>query len=88
LPFESLIPQRVDNLLIGGKSMAVSHIVNAATRIHVGEWSAGSAAGVAAAWIALQNDPDLTPQAVLDRNRIGELQNILRSQGIVMNWTE
>ncbi|MBD2189669.1 FAD-dependent oxidoreductase [Pseudanabaena mucicola] len=88
LPFESLIPQRIDNLLIGGKSMAVSHIVNGATRIHVGEWSAGSAAGVAAAWIAMQNNPDLSPQAVLDRNRIGELQELLRSQGVVMNWTE
>lgn len=88
LPFESLIPQRIDNLLIGGKSMAVSHIVNAATRIHVGEWSAGSAAGVAAAWIAMQNNPDLSPQAVLDRNRIGELQELLRSQGVVMTWKE
>lgn len=86
LPFESLIPQRIDNLLIGGKSMAVTHIVNGATRIHVGEWSAGAAAGAAAAWLSLQSDSDLTPQAILDRGRLNELQDLLRSQGIVLQW--
>ncbi|OIP75368.1 MAG: NAD(FAD)-dependent dehydrogenase [Oscillatoriales cyanobacterium CG2_30_44_21] len=86
IPFESLIPQRIDNLLIGGKAIAVSHIVNGATRIHVGEWSAGIAAGVAAAWITLQNDESLTPQAILDRGRIAELQDVLRSQGVPIEW--
>ena len=86
MPFESLIPQRIDNLLMGGKAIAVSHIVNGATRIHVGEWSAGSAAGATAAWIVLQDDPSLTPQAILDRGRIGDLQTLLRSQGLVLEW--
>ncbi len=86
LPFESLIPQRIDNLLMGGKAIAVSHIVNGATRIHVGEWSAGAAAGAAAAWIALQDDPTLTPQAILERGRIGELQTLLKSQGTILQW--
>lgn len=86
LPFESLIPQRIDNLLMGGKAMAVSHIVNGATRIHVGEWSAGAAAGAAAAWIVLQDDPSLTPQAILDRGRIGELQELLKAQGMLVQW--
>jgi hypothetical protein len=86
LPFETLIPQRIDNLLMGGKGIAVSHIVNAATRIHVGEWSAGAAAGTAAAWIALQDDLSLTPQAILDRGRIDELQALLKSQGIFVEW--
>ncbi|MCL1492767.1 MAG: FAD-dependent oxidoreductase [Pseudanabaena sp. Salubria-1] len=86
LPFESLIPQRIDNLLMGGKAMAVSHIVNGATRIHVGEWSAGAAAGAAAAWIVLQDDPSLTPQAILDRGRIGELQELLKAQGMLVEW--
>ncbi len=86
LPFESLIPQRIDNLLIGGKSMAVSHIVNGATRIHVGEWSAGAAAGAAAAWLSFQRDSNLTPQAIIDRGRLNELQELLRSQGIILQW--
>ncbi len=86
MPFESLIPQRIDNLLIGGKAIAVSHIVNGATRIHVGEWSAGAAAGAAAAWIVLQDDPSLTPQAILERGQIRDLQTHLRSQGLLLDW--
>jgi hypothetical protein len=86
MPFESLIPQRIDNLLMGGKSIAVSHIVNGATRIHVGEWSAGAAAGATAAWISLQDDQSLTPQAILDRGQIRDLQAHLRSQGLLLDW--
>ena len=86
LPFESLIPQRIDNLLMGGKAIAVSHIVNASTRIHVGEWSAGAAAGATAAWIVLQDDTSLTPQAILDRGKIQDLQEHLRSQGLLLDW--
>jgi len=86
LPFESLIPQRIDNLLIGGKAIAVSHIVNGATRIHVGEWSAGAAAGAAAAWIVAQDDPAITPQSILERGKIGELQELLRAQGTILEW--
>ena len=86
LPFESLIPQRIDNLLMGGKAIAVSHIVNGATRIHVGEWSAGAAAGVTAAWIIAQNDPSLTPQGIISRGKLGQLQELLRSQGTILEW--
>ncbi len=86
LPFESLIPQRIDNLLMGGKAIAVSHIVNGATRIHVGEWSAGAAAGAAAAWIVLQGDASLTPQEVLNRGQLQDLQTHLRSQGLLLDW--
>jgi len=86
LPLESLIPQRIDNLLMGGKAIAVSHIVNGATRIHVGEWAAGSAAGATAAWIVLQDDPSLTPQAILDRGKISDLKTHLRSQGLLIEW--
>ena len=86
MPFESLIPQRIDNLLMGGKAIAVSHIVNGATRIHVGEWSAGAAAGVTAAWIIAQNDPSLTPQGIISRGKLGQLQELLRSQGTILEW--
>ncbi|MFN9856969.1 MAG: FAD-dependent oxidoreductase, partial [Pseudanabaena sp.] len=76
----------IDNLLMGGKAIAVSHIVNGATRIHVGEWAAGSAAGATAAWIVLQDDPSLTPQAILDRGKISDLKTHLRSQGLLIEW--
>lgn len=87
IPLEGLIPQRIDNLLIGGKSIAVTHIVNASTRIHVGEWSVGAAAGATAAWILRQRDPSLTPQGVVSRwFMLPRLQYHLSSQGIVLQW--
>lgn len=84
IPLESLIPQRLDNLLIGGKAIAVSHIVNASTRVHVGEWAAGSASGATAGWILKQQDRSLTPQAILDRKLMPKLQQHLLSQGITL----
>ncbi|MBD2018712.1 FAD-dependent oxidoreductase, partial [Leptolyngbya sp. FACHB-36] len=54
IPLRSMIPPKLDNLLVTGKSIAVSHISAAAYRVHSFEWSAGSAAGVTAAF-ALEN---------------------------------
>jgi hypothetical protein len=76
----------LDNLLIGGKAIAVTHIVNASTRVHVGEWAVGAAAGTTAAWIVQQDDPTLTPQGIVDRALVGSLQQQLRSQGIRLEW--
>lgn len=45
IPLRALIPQRVDNLLVAGKSIATSTIAAAAYRIHSFEWSVGAAAG-------------------------------------------
>jgi hypothetical protein len=84
IPLEGLIPQGVDNLLIGGKGIAASHIVNAATRVHYGEWVVGSAAGGTAGWLVGQ--PDLIPAAIVPKERIRELQEFLESQGARVNW--
>ncbi|HEY9668525.1 MAG TPA: FAD-dependent oxidoreductase [Coleofasciculaceae cyanobacterium] len=84
IPLESLIPQRVDNLLMGGKSIAVTHIVNAVTRIHYSEWSIGAAAGATAGWLLEQ--PDLTPSAIASRQLMPQLQQHLRSQGLSLDW--
>jgi hypothetical protein len=40
-----MIPQRLDNLIVAGKSIATSQIAAAAYRVHSFEWSAGAAAG-------------------------------------------
>jgi hypothetical protein len=85
IPLEALIPQGVDNLLIGNKGIAASHIVNAATRVHYGEWVIGSAAGATAGWIATQS-PDLTPAMIIPQERIGELQQFLEDQGGRVDW--
>lgn len=46
IPLRAMIPQRIDNFLIAGKSIATSYIAAAAYRVHSFEWSAGAAAGV------------------------------------------
>ena len=50
IPLRALIPQKIDNMLVAGKSIAVSHTAAAAYRVHSFEWSAGAAAGVTAAF--------------------------------------
>ncbi|MBD1911741.1 FAD-dependent oxidoreductase [Leptolyngbya sp. FACHB-16] len=84
IPLESLIPQGVDNLLIGGKSIAVTHIVNAVTRVHYGEWTVGGAAGAIAAY--LQTSPTLTPGDIVPNGLISEVQAYLVKQGLRLEW--
>lgn len=55
IPLRAMIPQRLDNLLVAGKSIATSHIAAAAYRVHSFEWSAGAAAGTTAVF-ALENN--------------------------------
>lgn len=86
IPLESLIPQGVDNLLIGGKAIAVTHIVNGVTRIHQGEWSIGGAAGATAGWILKQNKPKLTPAAIVPTKLMPKLHQYLRDQGLRFTW--
>ncbi len=83
IPLESLIPQQVDNLLIGGKGIAVTHIVNAATRTHYGEWSIGAAAGAVAGWFGQQSDR--LPPDIQDQDW-PELHQHLQDQGLRWEW--
>lgn len=45
--FRSLTNAKYDNLLVAGKTIAQSFLVNAATRLHPVEWSSGTGAGKA-----------------------------------------
>ncbi|MBD2083900.1 FAD-dependent oxidoreductase [Trichocoleus sp. ST-U3] len=54
IPLRAMIPQKINNMLVAGKSIATSHIAAAAYRVHSFEWSAGAAAGTTAAF-ALEN---------------------------------
>ncbi len=85
IPLESLIPQKIDNLLIGGKAIAVSHIVNSATRVHAGEWVIGSAAGSTAAWLTQPGNSTIMPFEIVSKGLMPNLQAYLRSQGIILN---
>ena len=86
IPLESLIPQRIDNLLIGGKGIAVTHIVNSVTRIHYSEWSIGAAAGATAGWLLAQNQPNLTPAMITPQKLMPKLQQHLIKQGLRLDW--
>ncbi len=45
VPLRAMIPQRINNLIVAGKSIATSQIAAAAYRVQSFEWSAGAAAG-------------------------------------------
>jgi hypothetical protein len=45
IPLRSMIPQKIDNMLVASKSIATSYIAAAAYRVHSFEWSVGAAAG-------------------------------------------
>jgi hypothetical protein len=85
IPIEALVPQGIDNVLIGGKSIAATHIVNGATRVHYGEWVVGGAAGATAGWLATQH-ADRLPSEVVKMQLIPELQTHLRQQGLRLEW--
>ncbi len=51
IPFRALTHYQLKNLLVCGKTMAQDFMANSATRLHPIEWSSGTAAGVAAAWM-------------------------------------
>ncbi|MDM9383722.1 FAD-dependent oxidoreductase [Chlorogloeopsis sp. ULAP01] len=63
IALRAMIPQKIDNLLVGGKSIATSHIAAAAYRVHSFEWSSGAAAGTTAAF-ALKNN--VAPYQLVD----------------------
>ncbi|MEB3210967.1 MAG: FAD-dependent oxidoreductase [Leptolyngbyaceae bacterium] len=86
IPLEGLIPIGVDNMLVGGKAIAVSHIVNAITRIHYGEWSVGAAAGATAGWLVTDHDLALDPKHIIDEGHMADLQQYLKEQGLRLNW--
>ncbi|MBW4654070.1 MAG: FAD-dependent oxidoreductase [Kaiparowitsia implicata GSE-PSE-MK54-09C] len=86
IPIESLIPQGVDNMLIGGKAIAATHIANAATRVHYGEWGIGSASGAIAAWLTQQTAVTPNPANLAANGLMPEIQAYLESQGVRTTW--
>ena len=86
IPLESLIPQGVDNMLVGGKSLAVTHIVNAVTRVHNGEWAVGAAAGATAGWLTTTAPDGMSPGGVIPNGYMPQLQQYLQEQGLQTQW--
>ncbi|HEY9728034.1 MAG TPA: FAD-dependent oxidoreductase [Chroococcales cyanobacterium] len=71
IPLRSMIPQKIDNMLVVGKSIATSHIAAAAYRVHSFEWSSGAAAGTTAAF-ALEKG--IAPYELVDQLPLAEPQ--------------
>lgn len=63
IPFRALTNAKLPNLIVAGKTMAQSFLVNAATRLHPVEWASGTAAGVAAAFM-ISRDLESTRQVL------------------------
>jgi hypothetical protein len=82
IPLRSMIPQRIDNMLVAGKSIATSHIAAAAYRVHSFEWSSGVAAGTTAAF-ALEKG--IAPYELVDELPRQEPQLLVLQQRLERN---
>ncbi|MBD2356844.1 FAD-dependent oxidoreductase [Tolypothrix sp. FACHB-123] len=83
IALRAMIPQKIDNLIVGGKSIATSHIAAAAYRVHSFEWSAGAAAGTVVAF-ALKNA--IAPYQLVDdlpkyEPQLEALKRLLKENG-------
>ena len=78
IPLRSLIPERLDNVLVAGRCISISHEALASTRITATCMAMGQAAGTAAALCVREN---VSP-AALDVN---VLRSILISQGMLLD---
>jgi FAD dependent oxidoreductase len=83
IPLRAMIPPEIDNLLVTGKSIAMSHVAAAAYRVQAIEWSAGAAAGATAAF-GLERQ--ITPDQLVDNlpranPLLEELQTRLNANG-------
>ncbi|MEB3309604.1 MAG: FAD-dependent oxidoreductase [Snowella sp.] len=79
IPLRAMIPQKIDNMLVAGKAIAVSHIASAAYRVHSYEWSSGAAAGTVAAFALDQNimPYQMVQEPLVQQTKLRELQALL-----------
>ncbi|WP_269531493.1 FAD-dependent oxidoreductase [Chitinimonas sp. BJYL2] len=84
LPLGSFIPAQCDNLIPACKNISVSHLVNAATRVHPAEWLIGEVAGLLAVHAL---DSGLQPALIHASDaRRAEFQSCLTAAGIPLAW--
>ena len=79
IPLRAMTNRDIDNLIVIGKTMAQSFLVNSATRLHPVEFSIGQAAGVVGTY-AIQNNIELVADMVKE-------EHIRRVQSIVKQFT-
>ncbi|WP_373233489.1 FAD-dependent oxidoreductase, partial [Cohnella sp.] len=76
IPYRSLLPERVDGLIVAGRSISATHVAMSSMRVQATCYALGQAAGVAAA-LAIESD-----RPVADIS-IPELHQRLAEQGVV-----
>ncbi|XLQ11561.1 MAG: FAD-dependent oxidoreductase [cyanobacterium endosymbiont of Epithemia adnata isolate EadnSB Bon19] len=83
VPLRAMIPQKLDNFLVTGKSIAVSHIAAAAYRVHSFEWSSGAAAGTVAAFALNQQilPYQMVKEPIFRSEKLKKLQQKLDKNG-------
>lgn len=84
IPLGALIPQRVTNLLAGGKNLACTHITNGCYRLHPVEWNVGEVAG----WLSgYCRRHALTPHQVWHKPQcLQDFQAMLVARGVELDW--
>jgi hypothetical protein len=84
IPLGALIPQRVENLLAGGKNLGVTHVTNGCYRLHPVEWNIGEAAGYAAVFCCQRGEP---PRQIRRQPKLlSAFQSLLHGQGVELEW--
>ena len=83
IPLSALIPQKIDNMLVAGKSIATSHIAAAAYRVHSFEWSSGAAVGTTASIVLDKGllPYELTEGFAFKNEALLELKQLLEQNG-------
>lgn len=84
IPLRALVPQRIRNLLAGGKCLSTTHITAGCYRLHPSEWATGEAAGTVAAFCL---DQRTEPHALTeDPASFAQLRTRLEHTGIQTRW--
>lgn len=84
IPLGALVPVRMRNLIAAGKCLGVTHITNGCYRLHPVEWNVGESAGLLAGFCLLRNVQPAQVAASAELRT--ELQNLMRTQGIELEW--
>ncbi|MBN2151200.1 MAG: FAD-dependent oxidoreductase, partial [Candidatus Lokiarchaeota archaeon] len=79
IPYRSLVPKGLSNLLVAGRPISATHVAHSAIRVMPICAVIGHAAGVAAGLASRQDDPIAMKDVPVD-----EIQAILRQQGAVL----
>ncbi len=77
IPYRCLLPETVENLLVGGRCLSATHEALASTRVMITCMAIGQAAGTAA---ALSVNHNTNPHDM----KIGMLQDILHQNGVMI----